>query len=246
MRGSRKFPTLVFLQTCPSCSQNRGDRLRCPSASWALPRLFRPGSMRDEAVQTLSNQVAPLRSSLLPIIPPDECKGTTTPSLGGFNPFEQGRMGLEAASEPSISSGARDAEGEAGLKQGVSRVLHGESGKADLPMVARSRPGHSQLQVAPKALGREKRGKNKVQLQSLGAAGRDGPPPSTSILIPPPLQSWGPHANPPWPPKPRGAAGAFLIPKRTGESCHTPAWTRNRSSLCILPVVCQHRPRSRG
>lgn len=65
--------------------------------------------MRGKAVQSLSNQVAPLRSSLVLIIPPDGCKGTTTPSLGGFNPFEEGeqrRMGVVWRLHPSHPSPA--------------------------------------------------------------------------------------------------------------------------------------------
>lgn len=53
--------------------------------------------MRGEAVQTLSNQVAPLSSNLVPIIPPDGCKGTRAPSLGEFNPFEEGEWGRTGA-----------------------------------------------------------------------------------------------------------------------------------------------------
>ena len=62
--------------------------------------------MRDEAAQTLSNQVAQLSSNLVPIIPPDRCK-VTTPSLGGFNPFEEGeqeRMGAVWKLHPSPPS----------------------------------------------------------------------------------------------------------------------------------------------
>ena len=171
--------------------------------------------MRGEAVQTLSNQVARLSSNLVPIIPPHGCKGTTAPSLGGFNPFEegeQGRMGAVWRLHLSPPSPARPGMWKAklglGLNTGVSGALHGESGKADPTTASWSLPGPSQLQVAPKALGREERGRTRricrIWEPALQAAGRDGPHPSTSILIPLPLQSWGPHTNPPCPAKPGG------------------------------------------
>lgn len=251
MRGSRTFPRPVSLQTCPSCSQKRGDGLRCPSASQALPQPFRPGSVRGEAVPSLSNQVAPLSSRLVLIIPPDWCKGTTTLSLGGFNPFtegEQGKMGLSGGCTSLVLCSPVEGKG-AGLNQGV--FLHGEPVRADSP----SLPGASQLQVAPKALGREERGRARhicrIWEPALQAAGRDGPHPSTSILIPPPLQSWGPRANPLCPPKPGGNSE----PSSPRRGWGTPGSPLPRSHMgeepeqpppCIPPAACQHSLRSRG
>lgn len=109
------------------------------------------------------------------------------------------------------------------------------------PRASWSPPGPSQLQIAPKALGREEKGANEAHLQDLGASSAGGwkgrtsslhlhPHPSTSSVL-------GSPCKPTMPPKAQGGTWSIPCLEEDGGclagSCHIPARARSRSSRLL-------------
>lgn len=110
----------------------------------------------------------------------------------------------------------------AGLKQWVYGALHGESGKADPPMAARTPPGPSQLWGGRRG-GKQGTfaGSGSHHCRQLEGTDVIPPPPSSSLQL---FSSGVPMQTHRAPQRPGvGAPGAFLTSKRMGGSWQPPA-----------------------